>query len=243
MPAFRITHIEADGPSAEAVKQVALDQLTGTYWYIVPRNSVFFYPKERLRAAVIKAIPDISAVSLTRTTFSSLAVHTTPRAKSFIWCGTSIDTPVADGSCYQTDIEGFIFKKDEVVTGIASTSTSTMPSTQGDVRLFGAIDRDISDGSSPLGAHMVAAAQIPNALKFVDAVRELGAPVSALAIRGDEADLWLNGPTRITYVLGEESSAAELAASALPALNLTDGSIKYVDLRFKGKAYIGRYGE
>lgn len=241
MPAFRIHSVEASGPSSEAAKLVVHQYTMGTYAYILPRNSVFFYPKEKVRAAILDASPEVSAVSLTRTSFSSISVETTPRAKAFIWCGVSVDTPIPDGSCYDADIDGLIFKKEQSDT--ASTTASTTRSVHGEIRVFGALDRDIPAGGSAVRAHMISAKSIPNALKFVDAVRELKAPVSALAIRGDEADLWLSGPTRITYVLGHENDAALLAASTLPTISLTDGTINYIDLRFPGKAYIGRNGE
>jgi hypothetical protein len=243
MPAFRIHDVEANGPSSETARLVVQKYTSGSYAYIVPRNSVFFYPQERIRSAILDASPDVSAVSLRRTSFTSLVIETTPRAKAFIWCGTSIDAPVADGSCYDADIDGLIFKKDPDQPSPAVTGTSTQRMPQGDIRVFGALDRDIPSGGSPVRAHMVAAARIPDALKFVDAVRELKAPVSALAIRGDEADLWLSGPMRITYVLGHEQDAALLAASTLPTISLTDGTINYIDLRFPGKAYIGRNGQ
>jgi hypothetical protein len=241
MPAFRIHEVEASGPSADAAKLVVKQYTMGTFAYVIPRNSVFFYPKEKVRSAILDASPEVSAVSLTRTSFSSISVETTPRAKAFLWCGSSIDTPIPDGSCYDADIDGLIFMKDHDM--VSSTTGSSTPAVQGEVRVFGALDRDIPEGGSAVRAHMASATYLPNALKFVDAIRELKAPVSALAIRGDEADLWLSGPTRITYVLGHENDAALLAASTLPTISLTDGTINYIDLRFPGKAYIGRYDE
>lgn len=269
LPALRIQAVDANGPGAAIAKQIVSAQLQGTYAHVMPRNSTVFYPQERIRDEILKAVPEASAVSLKRTSFSSLAVTLTPRAEAFVWCGTNIDAPLPDGSCYSADSDGFVFKRAEGAevapagagTDASSTSpvmpaSSTPPSTAStalarragaaplsQVRVFAPLDRSIADGSSPIGAHVVSPGRIPDALKFVDAIRELGAPVSSLALRDDEADLWLNGPTRITYVLGHEREAAELAASALPGLTLTDGSIQYIDLRFPGKAYVKRYGE
>lgn len=240
LPALRVQSVEANGPNAQAAQSVARMKLLGTYAYILPRNSIFFFPTQKIRSAILDAAPDVSAVSITRLTFSSIEVRTTPRATSFLWCGTSIETTIADGSCFDADIEGLIFKEDP------STSTTTATTTQhvnGQVRVFSALDKELAEGQSPVRAHVASPVHIPDALKFVDAIRQLGAPVSSLGIRGDEADLWLNGPTRITYILGHEKEAAELAASALPTLQLSNGSIKYVDLRFPGKAYVMRYGE
>lgn len=249
-PSFRIQTVSANGPGADAAKQIALSRITGTYLHIVPRNSIFLYPQNAIRSAILDAVPEVAAVSLKRSSFSGLEVHTIPREESFIWCGTNIDTPNVDGTCYEADIQGYIFKQNSnvvnSVSAASSTATTTPVTSKGmheQVRVFAALNKELVAGQSPVRAHVISPVLMPNALKFVDAMRTLGAPVSALAIRGDEADLWLGGPTRITYVLGHEQDAAQVAASALPTLNLTNGSIQYVDLRFPGKAYVKKYGE
>ncbi|MBU2330176.1 hypothetical protein KKG57_01780, partial [Patescibacteria group bacterium] len=66
------------------------------------------------------------------------------------------------------------------------------------------------------------------------------ANVTSLAIRNDEADLYTTAGTRITYVLGQEQEAVITAASIFSQLNLNDGSVEYVDLRFAGKGYFKR---
>jgi hypothetical protein len=253
-PGLRLTSVHASGPEAAAVEQIARVSLAGTYWHIIPRNSVLFYSKNRIRSAILDAEPDISAVSIHAASFSSLDIASTPRAAAFEWCGTTVDAQYPHGQCFDADIEGLIFQPD-ASTGAAdedtqansTTATSTTHSLtaqqrgNGLVRVFAALDKDLPDGQEPLRLHVSNAAAIPDALTFVSAMERLGAPVTALAIRGDEADLWLGAPTRITYVLGHEKEAANLAASVLPTLSLKDGSIQYVDLRFQDKAYIKRY--
>jgi len=212
---------------------------------------VFFFPRQHIRNAVLDANPDVSAVSVTRTSFSSIAIRTVPRAEAFLWCGTAVDTPLPGGDCYEADIEGYVFKDAGVgnVVSASSTASTTDTSTvssaaddeKGEVRMFGPLTHEVADGQSPIRASVVTPGTIPDMLKFIAAVRELGAPVSAYAIRGDEADLWVGDATRITYVIGHEKDAALLAESTLPSLSLTDGSIQYVDLRFPGKAYVKPY--
>ncbi len=254
-PAFRIQSISAEGAPGDAVQHIAQITMTGSYFYLIPKNSIVFYPKEKIRAAILDANPEVSAVSLTATSFSSLSIYTTPRAQSFLWCGTDFSTPSPDGYCYQSDIEGFIFAQDSHTVGapvlVASTSSSTPPlpkpvapvENRSQILVYGPLDRDITNGNSPTRAHLVLPGRMPEALKFVNAIRELGAPITSLVIRGDEADLWIGQSTRITYVLGHERDAASSAASSLSNLALTNGSIQYVDLRFPGKVYVKKYGE
>lgn len=244
LPSFRVQRVEATGPNAEAIAATAQSSIAGTYGYILPRDSIFFFPKDRMREAVLAAHPEVSALSISRSSFNSLTLSGTSRASSFIWCGTSIDTPAPDGSCFEADAEGLIFRQAAVstTTMVLSTGSST-PVSAGDLRIFSALVPERAEGESPVGARVSKAESIPDALRFVKAIRGLGLPVSSLGIRDDEADLWLSGPTRITYVLGHEEEAAQLAASAIPTLNFADGTIQYLDLRFRGKAYVKRFGE
>lgn len=241
MPALRVQSVAASGTQAEIVERVAQEQLRGTYAFIVPRNSIFLLPTDAIRAAILAQVPEVSAVSISRDSFSSLAIGTTERIQSFVWCGTSIDTPPVDGTCYRADNSGLIFAIDEESTQIgSSTDTSEVRTQQGPVRVFALLQSEAT--TTPIGTHIEVAERLPDAIRFVDAIRGLGVPVRAMQIRGDEADLYVQGPTRITYVLGKEQQAIELAASAFPTLDFDDGTIEYVDLRFMNKAYVGRFG-
>lgn len=233
LPSMRINEVTATGPQQDGVQQIALDSLHGTYAYLIPRNSIIFFSGDKIRRAVLAAYPDIAAVSVHRASSHAITVVASPRATAFIWCGASIDTPYVDGSCYDADAEGLLFAQ-ATVDSIQASST---------LRIFGPLDTEVNADISPVRAHVVHAAAIPNALRFVKAMRGLGAPVSALGIHDDEADLWLQGPTRITYILGHEEQATRLAASALPTLSLTDHSIEYIDLRFEGKVYVKKFGQ
>jgi hypothetical protein len=301
LPALRITTVEANGPGADVAQQTALATMSGTYFHIFPRNSVFLYPNEEVRANVLAAVPEAAALSPKRTSFSSLALTTEPRAEAFIWCGTSMNDPLPNGTCYSADVNGFIFRAvgntqgestqqspqpdpaegtstpstpsrspassgsqvlaitslakratfaRQAPTGSATSSlptkqvpTSPTSATLGQVRVYGALSGTYSVSSTPVGAYVANASHMPDAFTFVNAVRELGAPVSSLSLRDDEADLWVGSSTRITYVLGHEKAAAELAASTIPNLALANSNVQYVDLRFPGKVYIKRYGE
>lgn len=244
LPQLRVTEVAAEGPSSEVAVDTARAELTGRRALILPRNSIFFLPKDDIREAVLAAHPDISALSIRRTSLRSIALVGTSRAKAFVWCGTSIETGYPEGGCFDADAEGLVYQQASVSTSTVVLTTDTdTPATAGDLRIFSALDRELGEGVSPVGGRVINHEAIPNALRFVKAVRGLRVPVSALALRGDEADLWLGGPTRITYVLGKEEEAAQLANSVVPSLDLTNGSIEYLDLRFSGKAYVKRYGE
>lgn len=242
LPQLRIQEVHATGPNTSSMEQAARSVLAGTYGYVIPRNSIFFFPKAAMRNVVLAQRPEVAAVSIKRSSFSSVSVSATPRVMAFVWCGVS-KTATTTTACYEADTEGLVFKPLAGVLDSASVATTlAMPAT-GELRVYSPLGKEFTEGTSPVGTRVISAAAIPDALRFVKAIRELGIPVVALELRGDEADLWVNEATRITYVLGREQEAADLAASVIPTLNLVSGLIEYLDLRFSGRAYVKRYGE
>lgn len=254
-PAIRIQNVQASGPDQQGVQQVAEQNLWGAYYYVFPRNSIFFFPSEQIRSQILAAYPDISAVSIHRTSFSSIQVASIPRESAFIWCGENYtklsaqatQLPVASSTstkissstvgsvepqtdtsktCYNADGQGFIF----------SASQNNDPNT---FHIYGSL---MNPGASPIGSKMANANSIPAALNFVKALRDMSVPTISLVIRGDEADLYTPAGTRITYVLGKEQAAESLAQAAFKDLNLNDGSLEYVDLRFDSKVYFKKVG-
>ncbi len=228
-PMLRVNEVTAKGPHAEEAKLIASRTLYGTHAFVLPRNSLFFIPEEDIRANILVEHPDIEAVSITAAGLNTLEITTLPRAEAFVWCGASRDI-VTDG-CYSANAEGLIFSK--ISTETASTTEA--------LKIYGAIEGQ--ETASPIKAHIVYASRIPEALRFVKAMQSLGADIVSISFREDEADLRTSAGTRITYVLGREQEAAGIAASVFPQLQLNDGSINYVDLRFSGKAYFKRTGE
>lgn len=229
MPQLRIQEVRASGPHAEEAKVLASAAITGTHAFVLPRNSLFFVPENDIRARILKAYPDVEAVSLSTDGLNVLMVVMHTRVEAFLWCGVA---PLGEGSdvCYRTNAEGLIFG--EIDPAVASTSEM--------LKVYGALVGQ--EGETPVRAHISYASRIPDVLRFVKALESLNADVGSLVLRDDEADVYTKAGTRITYVLGREAEAAGTAASVFAQLSLNDGSISYVDLRFAGKAYFKRAG-
>lgn len=230
MPALRISEVRAEGPNTEEVVKITQAALAGTHFFILPRNSLFLIPESDIRKRILDARPDIVAVSLHSNGLQGLRVVAIPRAPAFLWCGPSYDTRVE--SCFATDSDGMVFAP---YTGAVPAASSTLL-----LRVYTPLTEDASD---PIRAHVVNTQAIPNALRLAKALRTLGANIAELALRGDEADFYTVGGTRITYVIGREEATAALAASVFPTLSLNNGSVEYIDLRFESKVYLRRTGE
>ncbi len=245
---FRIQNVQAAGPDATGVQSTTLSALNGTLDYVLPRDSIFFFPESAVRSQILNQYPDISAITISRISFDTLAIASIPRESAFLWCGeayasptaaplvsltasstaittTSTVTAPAPSPCYDTDSQGDIFALD------TSATSDTL-------RVYDSLASTTGTTASVLGQHVADANMIPNALSFVKEIKSLDVPIVALVIRDDnEADLYAQSGTRITYVLGTEETSSQLAVSAFPSLDLNDGTLQYVDLRFPGKVY------
>jgi cell division septal protein FtsQ len=223
-PWFRVQTVEAQGAESDQVKAFVEKELVGTRYLVLPKNSIFFIPEAAIRARVLAAFPEAEAVSIAPSGLNTLKVVTSERASVLWWCGTAPDAPVTP--CYQTDASGLVFAQVPPEEAAATTSM---------LSLYAPLAQSV--GASPVGNSLAKPAQLPALIQFVKAMRTLGADVVSVTIRGDEADLYTRAGTRITYVLGREQQAAALATSAFPTLNLNDGSLLYVDLRFDSKVF------
>lgn len=238
LPAVRISEVHAAGfGDAAALESIAGAQLKGTYGGVLPKNSFFFYPEAQIRSAILDEYPAISAVSVSRNGFDSLSLKAIARVSAFWWCGTPASLSDAHGGCYEADAEGLVFAPAIEPDAAASSSPSNM------LRVYADLDAASSTDTYPLRARVEGAGSLPAILRFVRSIQALGVPVASIAIRADEADLFVPPSTRITYVVGHEAAAAASAEAAFKDLNLVDGSLVYVDLRFDGKVYIKRKGE
>lgn len=238
----RIVAVHAPSAHAQSFSRIADDVLSGTYVSIIPRDSIFFFPVKELRARILDVHPEIVAVSIRRSSFTELSIEIVLRSTAFWWCGTPESAAAVDETCYKADAEGFIFEPLPVAALLGSTSTSSLPSGT-TLRLYAPIEPTPENGASPLRSRMKDLEELPDVLLFVKELKTVNIVPVSLAVRGDEADLFVSSGTRLTYVIGEEESALSLLSATLPTLQLSDGSLVYVDLRFPGKVYLKRKGE
>lgn len=230
-PEVRIQRVEAGTiANSEAVESLAYEEMEGTRYYIIPNNSFFFYPEQKIYSRILEAYPRISSLDISRNGFTGLTISAVDRSAAFLWCG--LPTAETFTECFETDEHGFIFAKANTLA-----TTSSLLLVRGDINTASTTD------SYPLRARVVGFESLPQILSFVQSLETFGTPLTEVSIRGDEVDLFAESGTRITFVLGQEEQALKDARAALPTLNLMDGSIDYIDLRFDGKVYLKRKGE
>lgn len=221
-PFMRIGEINVQGIHAEEIRAELAPYLDGAHLFIVPKNSIVFYEEQTMREHVLASYPDIAAASITRSSFSSITVETIPRLESFLWCGETVALPLAH--CYSVDALGLVFKERTDMQG-TTTLKVYVPLAEGYV-------------TNPVKGIISQAGNLPTVVDMASAFQELGPEIVAIEVRDDEVDMYTKKGVRITYVVGDEEDALLLAASSFPTLNFTNGTLSYVDLRFKGKAYV-----
>jgi hypothetical protein len=240
--AVRISHIQVFGlPTLPAGRQESLAELAtaamqGNYFGIIPRDSAFFFPAARIRADIVAAYLDIAAVSISLKGLTGLSIKVNVRVPIARWCGSSsdgatmLDPEDSDSrsnlvtDCYFFDANGFVY----------SATNDTKP-----VNSF-IVHSPLTDGAEAIGSTLQNADNLPAAFDFARELATIGSSVSLVVFRGDEVDMYLKSGTRVTYVLGNEQNAFTALVSARNYLNLADGSIDYVDLRFPGETYFKR---
>jgi len=220
--AVRISHVTVYGAD-QSYADIATVAMRGKYFGVIPRDSTFFFPASSIRAGIMGEHSDVAAVSIFRSGLTGLSIKTNERVPIARWCGLA-PTAGVEAYCYVFDAGGFVF-------AAAATTTETLnPFT-----LYAPLEGDTLE---PLRATIAHAEELPSVFDFARQLSPFGSPVTHIVLRNDEIDDYLASGTRITYVLGNEENAFTALTSARGNLNLTDGSLEYVDLRFGGKIYL-----
>ncbi len=225
IPELRIKNVEVVGEDAESIRAIATKAMQGTHLFIVPRNSIFFIPESDIRKRILAEHPHVVAVSFHSAGLQGIQVVPVLRSSAFVWCGPARSEKVE--TCFGTDADGYVFAP---YTGVEPAASSTLL-----LKVYVPLE---GGAVEPVRAHVGYASAIPNSLRLAKTFRALGANISELAIRDDEADFYTLAGTRITYVIGREKEAAQLAASVFPQVKINDGTVEYVDLRFESKVYL-----
>lgn len=229
----RVSRVDVYGLDA-SLAAYAREALQGAYLGIIPRDSIFFFPESRIRASILADHPDIAAVSISRESFSVISIRPHQRVPLARWCGLAPTGGGVEEYCYVFDASGYVFAAADASAPPLNSFTLYAP-LEG-----GAQEPPAVSEVEPLRATIARIERIPALFDFARELGTRGSAVSHIVLRGDEVDDYLESGTRITYVLGREQEAFTALVSARDSLDLSDGSLDYVDLRFDGKVYIKR---
>lgn len=204
----------------EVVKEVELrslveTELRGTYLFLVPRASTFFYPSGRIKKVLLQIEKRIQDVEITRDELTRLHITVHERKPEGLWCYQEGE------SCFFLDDGGYIFASSPIYTGNVY------------FRYFGNVDGD------PIGHYFLPTEEFKTLSFFIVATKNLGLSPTSLTLLDDEFSLTLKEGGRVIFVRGESlDRILDALSTALmsPTFKEKDlATLEYIDLRFPNK--------
>ena len=197
------------------LKPLVETQLAGSYAFLVPRSSSFFYPKRSIEHSLLVEQKRINEVKASREDFTHIQVSVLEREPAGIWCMREND------SCYLLDENGYIFAES--------------PSFTGDVyfKYHGIIE------GNPIGTNFLPPDEFHTLVFFVAKMKELSLAPISLSLIDDEYAITLKEGGKVIFVRGDSlDRVLENLETALKAPSFKDRSLKdleYIDLRFPNR--------
>ena len=90
LPSLRISAIDATGSETIAtstIAEFAWHDLSGDYWFVIPKDSILFYPRQQLQADTLAAFAPLQSALVRSDSFTKISVTVAERHPSALWCG------------------------------------------------------------------------------------------------------------------------------------------------------------
>ncbi len=113
-PGLRIARIEVTGNSvlgSDEITSFVGKEISGRYFFLFPKDSILFYPKDRIKNDLLVSFKRILSLSVSAKDLTTLSITINERKPYSLWCGeTFLDgTAQTNTSCYFIDETGFLF--------------------------------------------------------------------------------------------------------------------------------------
>ncbi|MDP3958266.1 MAG: hypothetical protein Q8Q36_02265 [bacterium] len=232
-PSLRVNAVELSGAEAvpaEEILGVVNESLAGAYFRLVPKESVFFYPKGAIEEELAARFPRLARVELSLENFRALRVEVIERAPAYLWCGSARE--IVTSECFSLDETGYVFDRPAVFSGSSLA------------RFYGAL---AGEGDGAVGKRFLPENEFAELRRFLVAAEALGLAPSSLVKKGGQAgdyeiSLKEGGTLLFTLDGGAEKPASNLE-SALDTDPLKKNmaakrsALDYIDLRFGNKVF------
>jgi hypothetical protein len=231
---LNITNIEVSGNKiidTEAITEIAQSNLSGYYFYFIPKSNFVLYPKNKIEKELTEKFKRIKNISFDLNKSKTLSISLSEREGSYVWCGEVLPSPetkVEDHNCFFVDNTGYVF--------------DSAPYFSGDVyfKFFG----KLSDS-------YFAPELFAKLISLKESLPSMSLKGSSLSIK-DDGDIELYLSSNLTPPLSPkivfkkdfdlEKTVSNLEASVTSDPLKTDlknkyASLMYIDLRFGNKVY------
>lgn len=234
-PGINIREVEVKGTEVlkpEAVEQAFKDEISGKYFYLVPKSSIFFFPEKTLLSKLKSTFKRIDKISLGRSGFSKIIINLSERPEHYLWCGADfIEERGPENECYFVDSGGYVFSKAPFYSGHIF------------LEFYG--DLFSGDDSSPVGGTVLPE---DNFRKLVD----FGANMSGLDMAPEKVFIKPGGDYELTLPISgkillndkndfsKDADYLKLSLSTNPLKSEMESKrefLDYLDIRFGNKVF------
>jgi cell division septal protein FtsQ len=223
------------------VSEKSFEYMSGSYFWLFPKNSSFWYPKNKLEDFLSQNFKRIETISIKLDGFQNMVVTIEERKPFAIWCDSmikeeSVSTTtenMEDGSspvskCYFIDKNSTIFSEAPYFSGDAY------------FKYYGSIGT-----STPIGNYYIASStEFDEINNFINSVEKMSLHPQYLVTKGvGDYSLVISGGGEILFDLKKPLSEVSQNLESLlktPALSTStnqDLPIEYIDLRYGNKLF------
>ncbi|MCE9644067.1 hypothetical protein K8Q93_02420 [Candidatus Parcubacteria bacterium] len=167
----RITIVRAytEGNSAistEDLQRVVREKISGSYFYLIPKSNILFYPRAEVEAAIAAAFPRVEKVEVGKRDLTAITVSVAEKRPYALWCGEAYSS--ADGGrCFFLDKNGQVFAKAPDFSGVVF------------MRYYGG-----GLGGDPVGKGVLPTEEFKTFQFFLETLKREGFAVSSVAFLG-----------------------------------------------------------
>ena len=206
----------------EAVKDIANEVLSGTYFKLVPRQFAWLYPETELLSRIY-TIERIQSVALERKQATELSIHITEYLPTALWCEEQMTN-----HCFFIDETGYAFTAAPDLSG-------------------GALVRYVTIGWGPKrGAQLLAMDDLAAVTWLYNTLKdELDWVATSIEIDA-VGDVFFTLKDKSEIKISLSADPAEVYANLATLLEadefseLQPGDFRYIDLRFGNKVFVNR---
>jgi hypothetical protein len=242
-PHIRIATITVHGTSilrSDEITSFVRHEMDGKYFFLFPKDNVFFYPKKTIAHDLLASFKRIRSVEISSDGFTALSVSITERAPYSLWCG--ITAPTVSGNtetCYFTDQEGFIFAE-------APRFSDNVY-----LKFYGPlVGAATTTAAPPIGSSFLTAEQFRKINLFRDLLDRVHVKIyRASAIGEGDFGFAMDGGGTIFFNVSQDPvrlasdfESAYRAELGDPGDQNLRAHLMYVDLRFAGKVFFKKNG-
>ncbi len=226
IPALRIKSVKVAGVETipeNALESLIKDNLAGSYFFLIPKDSIFFYPKRSIEGTVTDTYPEIKDVGVSLSNLTTLSSSVSERHQIGVWCKEEI-------TCYFLDDTGYLFENAPQISG----------------NVYFTYRGDLVSGTSTdaLKGSFLDEATFKKLNTFIQALKDLHVftPIAfTKTAQGEGVISTEEGVDIRINTVSDISATLENLTSALGSSSLQDpktrASLEYIDLRFSNKIY------